>query len=122
LGLAVAGDLQLYVGEYDGGRIWKIDLAGGARQLVTDGLDRPEGLALTPDGRLLVAETGTRRLLRIEPGSGVVDVVADNLAIGLEGGDDLPRPFIPTGVAVDAGGNIYISADIDNALYKLTRK
>ncbi len=122
LGLAVAGDLQLYVGEYDGGRIWKIDLAGGVRQLVTDGLDRPEGLALTPDGRLLVAETGTRRLLRIEPGSGVVDVVADNLAIGLEGGDDLPRPFIPTGVAVDAGGNIYISADIDNALYKLTRK
>ena len=89
---------------------------------MTDGLDRPEGLALTPDGRLLVAETGTRRLLRIEPGSGVVDVVADNLAIGLEGGDDLPRPFIPTGVAVDAGGNIYISADIDNALYKLTRK
>ncbi|MAF84748.1 MAG: hypothetical protein CL797_11705 [Chromatiales bacterium] len=122
LGLVVANDRQLYVGEYNGGRIWRIDVEGGARHLVMDGLDRPEGLALTGDGLLLVAETGTQRLLRIEPGSGVIDVVADGLAIGLQGGEDLPRPFIPTGVAVDGEDNIYIAADITNELYKLTRK
>ena len=122
VGLAVAGDQALYVGEYDGGRIWRIDPDDGGRQLVIDGLDRPEGLALTGDGRLLVAETGTGRLLRIEPETGAVDVVADGLAIGLAGGEDMPRPFIPTGVAVDDADNIYVSADIDNALYKLTRR
>jgi len=122
LGLATDGNQQLYVSEYNSGRILQLDLNDGERRLVIDGLDRPEGLALTRDGRLLVAETGTQRLLRIEPGSGAVDTVADGLAIGLMGGDDLPRPFIPTGVAVDADDNIYVTADIDNALYKLTRK
>ncbi len=122
LGLVVANDRQVYVSEYNGGRIWRIEVESGARQLVTNGLDRPEGLALTRDGRLLVAETGTQRLLRIDPDSGVVDVVADRLPIGLKGGEDLPRPFIPTGIAVDGEGNIYLAADITNELYKLTRK
>jgi sugar lactone lactonase YvrE len=122
LGLAADGNQQLYVSEYNSGRILQIDLNDGERRLVIDGLDRPEGLALTRDGQLLVAETGTQRLLRIEPGSGAVDTVADGLAIGLAGGDDLPRPFIPTGVAVDADDNIYVTGDIDNVLYKLTRK
>ncbi len=77
---------------------------------------------MTRDGHVLVAETGKQRLLRIKPGSGAVEILADGLAIGLAGGEDLPKPFIPTGVTVDADDNIYISADIANALYKLTRR
>jgi len=122
VGLATDGDEILYVGEYDGGRIWQLDLVSGERRIVAEGLDRPEGLAVTRDGRVLVAETGTGRLLRIKPGATQFDVIADNLAIGLPGGDDMPAPFIPTGVAVDADDNIYISADRANALYKLSRK
>lgn len=122
VGLAVSDDQQIFVGEYDGGRVWRIDSETGERLLVTDGLDRPEGLALTRDGHVLVAETGKQRLLRIKPGSGAVEILADGLAIGLAGGEDLPKPFIPTGVTVDADDNIYISADIANALYKLTRR
>ena len=121
VGLAAAGD-DLYVSEYDAGRIWRIDLRDGARQLVTEGLDRPEGLALTGDGQLLVAETGTQRLLRIDPVTGAMETLADGLAIGLVGGDDLPKPFLPTGVAVDAKDNIYVAADITNALYKLSKQ
>ena len=69
-----------------------------------------------------MAETGTQRLLRIDPRTSAIDTVADGLAIGLVGGDDLPKPFIPTGVAVDADDNIYVTADVENALYKLTRR
>jgi hypothetical protein len=61
-------------------------------------------------------------LLRVDPSSGAISTVADQLAIGLVGGPDLPLPFLPTGIAVDAADNIYISADIDNALYRLTRQ
>jgi sugar lactone lactonase YvrE len=122
VGLATDGDEILYVGEYDSGRIWQLDLVSGERKMIAEGLDRPEGLAVIQDGRVLVAETGAGRLLRIKPDTGEFDVVADNLAIGLPGGADMPAPFIPTGVAVDADDNIYISADRTNALYKLSRK
>jgi sugar lactone lactonase YvrE len=122
VGLAVADAEHVYVSEYDSGRIVRVSLADGTSELVTAGLDRPEGLALSSDGALLVAETGTQQLLRIQPDTNAIDVIADGLAIGLQGGDDLPKPFLPTGVAVDASDNIYISADIDNALYKLTAK
>ena len=121
VGVAASPDGSVFVSEYNSGNIVKIDLRDGTRFLTAQGLDRPEGLALDANGQLLVAETGTQRLLRIDPVSGEVDVIAENLAIGLTGGDDLPKPFLPTGVAVDAQNNIYVTADIDNALYKLVR-
>lgn len=68
-----------------------------------------------------MAETGNQRLPSIDPVSGVTKTVAEGLAIGLAGGDDLPKPFLPTGIAVDDDDNIYIGADIDNALYKLRK-
>lgn len=122
LGLALSGDQFLYVSEYDAGRIVRLNLSSGGLDVVKEGLGRPEGIALTGDGDLLVAETGTQRLLRIDPVSVEVETVAENLAIGLAGGDDLPKPFLPTGITVDAADNIYVSADIDNALYKLSRQ
>lgn len=118
---AVAGN-DLYISEYDAGRISRIDLQSGDTEIVVANLDRPEGLALTSDGKLLIAETGMQRLLRVEPGSDAVETLADNLAIGLEGGDDLPTPFLLTGIAVDADDNIYLGADIDNALYKFSKR
>ncbi len=121
VGQVVAGE-YLYISEYDRGRVSRIDLQSGDTQVLLNDLDRPEGLAVTSDGKLLVAETGTRRLLRVDPESGAVETLADNLAIGLEGGDDLPTPFLPTGVAVDASDNIYLGADIDNALYKFSKQ
>ena len=119
VGLATDGDQILYVGEYDGGRIWQLNVATGDRQPVAKGLDRPEGMALTADGQLLVAETGTQSLLRIDPATGQRELIADGLEIGLQGGEDMPAPFLPTGVAVAADGTIFISADLSNAVYQL---
>jgi hypothetical protein len=48
-----------------------------------------------------------------------VETVADGLPIGLAGGDDLPLPFLLTGVAVEADGSILFSSDIDNAIYRV---
>jgi sugar lactone lactonase YvrE len=122
VGLALANEYTLYISEYDGGRVLRLNLSTLEQSIVVAGLEHPEGLAITRDGQVLVAETGTQRLLRIDPTSWVVDTIADNLAIGLAAGSDLPAPFLPTGIAVDAADNIYVSADIDNALYKLVKQ
>lgn len=120
--VGVAADADgIYVAEYDAGRIWRISLSDGARALVAEGLDRPEGLAIAADGTLFVAETGRRRLLSVDVLTGEIGVIADELAIGLAGGPDLPKPFLPTGVAVDETGDIYVAADIDNAVYRIRR-
>ena len=117
-----ANDTKIYVSEYDSGRISVVDLNDGSRSTLIEGLQRPEGLAFADDGRLLIAETGTQRLLVVDVAANQLAVLADGLPIGLNGGDDLPKPFLPTGVAVDRNGHIYISADIDNEIIKLTRQ
>jgi sugar lactone lactonase YvrE len=122
VGLAIGDQQTVYISEYDSGQILAVDLTDGSTQVLVKGLIKPEGLAMMSDGQLLIAETGTQSVLRMNVFTAGIDVVADNLAIGLVGGEDLPLPFLPTGIAVDAAENIYISADIDNALYKLTRQ
>jgi hypothetical protein len=47
-------------------------------------------------------------------------VIASNLDIGLAPYPGGPPGLITTGVAVGAGGTVYVSSDIRNALYKLS--
>ena len=72
-----------------------------------------------PDGRLYVAEVGTRSVLAIDPKDGAKTVVADELAIGLAAAKGTPPSYVTTGVAVGKSGAVYVSSDIRNAIYKL---
>ncbi|MET4473629.1 glucose/arabinose dehydrogenase [Bradyrhizobium sp. LA8.1] len=83
---------------------------------------RHQGVARGSDGRLIVAEVGARRLIEIAPDSGKVTEIAANLPIGLMGAPGGLPSNIPTGVAIGASGVIYFSSDIENAIYKVTRK
>ena len=61
----VASKGELWVSDRATGKVWQLAAGGkvlAEPKLTASGLDRPEGMALTPDGRLLVAETGTGRL------------------------------------------------------------
>jgi len=51
--------------------------------VVAEDLKMPEGIALSPDGKLIVAEVGAKRLVQIDPASGTVAEIAGNLPIGL---------------------------------------
>ena len=82
-------------------------------------LSQPEGLALTPLGSLIIAETGAKRLIELTIETGAVQVVAEVLPIGLPLPSNLPSYAFPTGVVVDAGGSIFVSADVNNALYQI---
>jgi len=88
--------------------------------VVTDGLAGPEGIDVGPDGKLYVAEVGQKRVVSINPATGDKTVIASNLDIGLPAYPGGPPALIPTGVAVGKTGNVYVSSDMRNAIYKLT--
>jgi sugar lactone lactonase YvrE len=56
------------------GRVLEFDPAAGSTRIVATGLCFPNGIALTADQQsLLVAETGTYRVLKIDRGSNAID-------------------------------------------------
>ena len=66
---------------------------------------------------MLVVEAGKRRLVRVDPGSGAVEVIARDLPIGLTN-----VPITLAGVAVGAGGTIYVTSDVENSIWRLRKK
>lgn len=109
---------EWFVSESAGGRISAFGPNGKSR-LVAAGLQRPEGLAWMPDGKLAVAETGTGRVLLIDPESGEREVIASGLPFGIPDPAGYPPGIMPTGIAVDASGVIYISSDRESSLLRL---
>jgi streptogramin lyase len=85
---------------------------------VASGLAQPEGLAVNIDGSLLVVESGAGRLSRIDPSTGEVTSVAEGLALGAPGPPGYPPTWTFNGVAVGPSGNIYVTSDVSNALYR----
>jgi glucose/arabinose dehydrogenase len=79
----------------------------------------PEGLAQTPWGTWIVAETIARKLTEIDPATGARRTVAENLPIGLPAGPGMPPFNMPTGVAVGSDGTIYVTADRTNSLHRI---
>jgi len=108
----------VFVTEVRSGRVTRVRLSDGAKSTVAKGLKAPEGIARHPDGGLIVAEVGRKRLVRIDPATGRLTVLASGLRIGLPESKGLPPGYMPTGVAVGRSGTIYLSSDIESALYR----
>ncbi len=122
IGLVEGPGGTVYLTEAFGGQLLKVDLASGAKTVIAKDLKMPEGPALTPTGKLVVAEVGAKRLIEVDPQNGAVSEIAGNLPIGLAASPGVLPTDIPTGVAVGASGTIYLSSDIENAIYKITKK
>ncbi len=125
LGLAISDNDSVYVTERAGGTISRIGLEDGTRAQIVAGLAQPEGIAINPDGALVVAEVGARQLTLVDPGSGATQVLAEDLPIGAlpyTGTDSSgpPPAFLPTGVAVGQGGEIFVVSDRDHTVLKVS--
>jgi sugar lactone lactonase YvrE len=121
VGLVADSKGDVYVTEAFAGQVSLIE-SNGEKTVIAKDLKMPEGIALAPDGSLIVAEVGAKRIVQIDPVKGTVTEIAGNLPIGLApvpGG--LPTN-IPTGVGIGASGVIYFSSDLENAIYKVVKK
>jgi streptogramin lyase len=127
LASGLSGPVQMIIGQ-DGalyvteaaGKLTRIPLdASAPLRAIAEGLALPEGLAQTPWGSFIVAESAARRLVEIDPTNGSRRNVAENLPIGLAAGPGLPPPYVVTGVAVGGDGSIYVAADRNNAIYRI---
>jgi len=116
--MTLGRDGMLYVTEA-AGKLTRIDPADGRMTTVADKLAMPEGVAQTPWGSFIVAETLARQLTEIDPASGSRRIVASDLPIGLPPGPGMPPMYINTGVTVGADGTVYVSADRNNAIYRI---
>jgi len=116
--MVLGKDGALYVTEA-AGKLTRIDMGSGAKTTVAEGLALPEGLAQTPWGTFIVAEAAAARLVEIDPVTGSKRSVAEQLPIGLPAGPGMPPPYVVTGVAVGADGQVYFSANRNNAIYRV---
>jgi sugar lactone lactonase YvrE len=121
-GLAASDD-DLWVGDWASGVVWQI-VAGGevlaSPAPVASGLARPEGLALDRDGSLLVVESGLGRVTRLDPITGATRPVASGLGLGAPAVPGTPPTWIFNSVAVGATGEIYVTGDVANVVYRLS--
>lgn len=118
-GLA-ATDEDLWVTDWASGTVWQV-VTGGERSMteVATGLANPEGIAVEPDGSLLVVESGIGRLTRIMP-SGEKVTVADGLPLGAPAAPNTPPAWAFNGVAVGPSGTIYLTSDVESGVWRLT--
>jgi sugar lactone lactonase YvrE len=123
-GLAVKG-ADLWAADWATGIIWQIVSNGTVLdppEMVATGLAQPEGLAVDHDGSLLVVESGEGRVSRIDPATGTVSLVAEGLALGAPGPDGWPPTWLLNDLAVGQSGDIYVTGDIGNVVYRLTER
>lgn len=112
-------DDTVYVTDVINGQLLEIDIDDGDIEVIAEGLDKPEGFDVAADGTIVLAEVGKQRVVRIDPDNGEVTEITRNLAIGLAPAESTPAVYIQTGVAVSDAGNIYVTSDLNTALYKI---
>ena len=114
------------------GDLWAVDCAAGVVLKVAEkgkilakpkkeieGLSRPEDIAYDNHGNLLVVEVGKSRVIRYSLTTHQTDVIADNLNLGHQSLPDLPVTAFFNGIAVAQSGNIFVTGDKDNVIYRL---
>jgi sugar lactone lactonase YvrE len=121
VGLVAGSNGDVYVTEALAGMVSKV-AANGEKTVIAKDLKMPEGIARAPDGKLIVAEVGAKRIIEVDPQGGAVREIASNLPIGLPAAPGGLPTNIPTGVGVGSSGTIYFSSDIENAIYKIAKK
>jgi sugar lactone lactonase YvrE len=132
-GLAVDASGNIYVADTGNHKIRKITPAGVVSTLAgsgsygsTDGTGTaaifafPNGVALDASGNVYVADTNNNKIRKITS-AGVVSTFAGSGTQGSIDGTGTAASFdYPTGVAVDASGNVYVADTFNNKIRKIT--
>ncbi|MEV0848689.1 hypothetical protein AB0J21_22915 [Streptomyces sp. NPDC049954] len=124
------GPDRVWVTDEERGTLLLVTTAGEPPRVVADGLAAPQGLTVL-DAEVFVVETGTARLLAIDPRTGDRRTVAENLPVGpgpagartpaltTHGMPGIPRPF--AGLAATPDGALLLSAHREGTVLCLSR-
>jgi sugar lactone lactonase YvrE len=129
-GVAADNQGNVYVADGSNNMIRKINPSGVVSTLAGTGsvgstngpgaaatFTTPFGVTLDVSGNVYVADQGNN-LIRVINSSGVVSTLAGSGALGAQNGMGSSASFdLPSAVAVDKGGNVYV-ADFDNNLIR----
>ena len=136
-GVALDGAGNLYIADSWNYRIRKVDAGGVITTVAGDGtygyggdggpavaaqLRGPSGVALDGAGNLYIADWGNDRIRKVDS-AGVITTVAGDGRFGGSLGDGGPavaaRLSLPSGVAVDGAGNLYIADSFNQRIRKV---
>ncbi|BDD12615.1 hypothetical protein FUAX_50470 (plasmid) [Fulvitalea axinellae] len=142
-GVAVDAEGNVYVADFDNSRIRKIvqnpggtvsvsTLAGIGTPGFQDGsggtakFKSPTGVAVDASGNVYVADRTNHRIRKItqnSDGTASVSTLAGTGALDFQDGDGATAKFsFPTGVAVDASGNVYVADRGNNRVRKVAQE
>jgi sugar lactone lactonase YvrE len=114
--LALGPGDSVYVAERDAGRITRVDLKTGDVTVSADGFQTPRAVAFTPTGELVILDVGAKQVVEFDRAAQTRRVLASDLPVGY-------LPDAPSGgIAVGGRGDVYISSDVENAIYKISPK
>lgn len=82
--------------------------------------EKPAGLAIDGGGNLYVADEQNHRIRKITPAGVVSTIAGSGIAGFLEGTAASARFLYPTGVAVDAAGDVYVADSGNHRIRKLS--
>src|SRR5664279_711040 len=97
VGMVGISNSEAYITEAFSGQVSKVE-TNGYKTVIAKDLKMPEGIALMPDGKIVVAEVGARRIIQIDPENGNLTEIAGNLPIGLAATPGGLPTNIPTGI------------------------
>ena len=128
-------DIGDYQSDYEDSRVYKVaangvvtTYAGGFSGFGGDGglatsarLSFPDGLAVDSSGNLFIADTANNRVRRVSA-NGTISTVAGNGVAGFagDGGPAISAQIRPSGIALDASGNLFIAEPANHRIRKVT--
>lgn len=123
VGVAVNSEgTVLYIGDEWNGAVRKVDLTSGTITTVASGMWGTTDVALDAAGDVYVADSGDDFIQVINHSTGTMSVFAGNGGWG-DGGDSGPATDAqfewPTGLTVDAAGNVFVTNNWANSVRKI---
>jgi uncharacterized protein (TIGR03437 family) len=138
MGLAFDSAGNLYIAERDASDVRKVDTNGIITTVVGTGgqggfsgdggpatkalIQGPAGIAVDSSGNLYIADNGNNRIRMVTASTGIITTIAGSSTTGFagDGGPATKATFLlPTGIAVDSSGNVYIADTYNHVIRKI---